>query len=188
MGQTLIVSSTEQGKTLLLQLVAACDIPTSDTVQNGIAARQVLDSDFYDLVIVNTPLSDELGVAIAKLAAQKNAAVILIVKAEHADVVREQIAHTGIYLITKPLKRAVFMQLMQCIRIHQEQVQQLTQERDKIKQQMQEIHLLHRAKLLLIQVLKLSESQAHRYIEKQAMDLRITKREVAEGIINTYEN
>ncbi|HAG64886.1 MAG TPA: response regulator receiver protein, partial [Ruthenibacterium lactatiformans] len=28
----------------------------------------------------------------------------------------------------------------------------------------------------------------HRYIEKQAMDLRITRREVAEGIISTYEN
>ena len=34
----------------------------------------------------------------------------------------------------------------------------------------------------------MTEPQAHRYIEKQAMDLRITRREVAEGIISTYEN
>ena len=33
----------------------------------------------------------------------------------------------------------------------------------------------------------MSESQAHRYIEKQAMDLRVTKKEIAENILKTYE-
>lgn len=67
-------------------------------------------------------------------------------------------------------------------------MRQLQEERDHLKQQMQEINLINRAKLVLMQVLKLSEPQAHRYIEKQAMDLRITKREVAEGVLNTYES
>jgi AmiR/NasT family two-component response regulator len=34
----------------------------------------------------------------------------------------------------------------------------------------------------------MSEQEAHRYIEKQAMDLRLTKRMIAEGIIKIYEN
>ena len=52
---------------------------------------------------------------------------------------------------------------------------------------MNEIRLVNRAKWLLISELKMTESDAHRYIEKQAMDLRISKREVAENVIRTYK-
>jgi response regulator NasT len=34
--------------------------------------------------------------------------------------------------------------------------------------------------------LKMSEPQAHRFIEKQAMERRITKGEVARRVISTY--
>jgi response regulator NasT len=34
----------------------------------------------------------------------------------------------------------------------------------------------------------MSEEQAHRYLEKQAMDLRTSKLEVAKQVIRTYEN
>ena len=40
---------------------------------------------------------------------------------------------------------------------------------------------------LLITELKMEEPRAHRYIEKQAMDRSITRVEVAEEIINTYQ-
>ena len=33
----------------------------------------------------------------------------------------------------------------------------------------------------------MSEEEAHRYIEKQSMDQRISKREVAESVIRTYK-
>ena len=42
-------------------------------------------------------------------------------------------------------------------------------------------------KWLLIENLKMSESDAHYYIEKQAMDTRLSRREVAQGIIRTYD-
>ena len=42
---------------------------------------------------------------------------------------------------------------------------------------------MDRAKCVLIEYLKMTESEAHRFIEKQAMDMRITKREVAERIL-----
>ena len=51
---------------------------------------------------------------------------------------------------------------------------------------MNEIRLINRAKWLLISEVKMDEPAAHRYIEKQAMDRCISKREVAEDIIKTY--
>ena len=53
---------------------------------------------------------------------------------------------------------------------------------------MKEIRLINRAKWLLIKELKMDEPQAHRYIEKQAMDQCITKREVAETLIKMYSS
>ena len=55
------------------------------------------------------PYPDEHGEAVARLAFRQGAAVILLVKAEHADAVWERIGKTGIYLIAKPFKRAVFL-------------------------------------------------------------------------------
>ena len=52
---------------------------------------------------------------------------------------------------------------------------------------MNEIRIVDRAKLVLITNLGMDEPHAHRYIEKNAMDMRITKRESAEMIIKTYE-
>ena len=34
----------------------------------------------------------------------------------------------------------------------------------------------------------MNEADAHRYIEKLAMDTRQTRREIAESVIKTYEN
>ena len=53
---------------------------------------------------------------------------------------------------------------------------------------MDEWKIVNRAKWLLIGKLGMSEADAHRYIEKLAMDTRQTRREIADGIIKTYEN
>lgn len=51
---------------------------------------------------------------------------------------------------------------------------------------MAEIRLVNKAKWLLISELKMSEPDAHHYIEKQAMNRCISKRFIAEEIIKTY--
>ena len=51
---------------------------------------------------------------------------------------------------------------------------------------MEEIRLANRAKMLLMQNLKMTEQEAHRYIEKEAMDRGLKKTAVAENIIKTY--
>ena len=55
-----------------------------------------------------------------------------------------------------------------------------------IEEKMAEIRVVNRAKWILITELKMSEPDAHRYIEKQSMDQCISKRQIAEEIIKTY--
>ena len=49
---------------------------------------------------------------------------------------------------------------------------------------MAEIRLVNRAKWVLIEQRGMDESAAHRYIEKQAMDRCVTRRMIAEEILN----
>ena len=48
--------------------------------------------------------------------------------------------------------------------------------------------MVNRGKYALMQYLHMTEPQAHRYIEKQAMDLRKNRQEIAERILETYES
>ena len=58
----------------------------------------------------------------------------------------------------------------------------------KLTQKLDDVRLIDRAKCVLIEYLRISEAQAHRQIQKQAMDQRITQAEVARSILNTYES
>ena len=53
---------------------------------------------------------------------------------------------------------------------------------------MEDIRVMNKAKWFLIEQLKMTEQEAHRYIEKQAMDLGLTRRQVALNILKTYES
>ena len=59
---------------------------------------------------------------------------------------------------------------------------------ESLETRMEEIKIVNRAKLILVERLKMSEPEAHRFIEKSAMDRCVKKREIAENIIKTYEN
>ena len=53
---------------------------------------------------------------------------------------------------------------------------------------MEDMKIINRAKLLLITCLNMTEQEAHRYLEKQAMDMRMSKMQIAMQVIKTYEN
>ena len=57
---------------------------------------------------------------------------------------------------------------------------------ERLEQKIQDIRTIDRAKCLLIQYSGMSEEQAHRYLEKQAMDRRMTRREVAEEVLRLH--
>ncbi len=61
--------------------------------------------------------------------------------------------------------------------VSSEQEQEITDEQ----------RLIIRAKRTLMLYLNMSEAAAHRYIDKRATDMRLTKKEIAKNILKTYE-
>ena len=67
-----------------------------------------------------------------------------------------------------------------------ERLRCLEKKATSIEEKMEEIRLVNRAKWLLIEHLKMTEADAHHYIERQAMDRCVSRREIAIGIVHTY--
>lgn len=114
--------------------------------------------------------------------------IILVVKTDVAEDVEAKVEDYGVVVVPKPINRAFFYHAVKMVLTARRRLMVLQTENVKLQQKIEEIRLVDRAKCCLIQYLNMTEAQAHRHIEKQAMDTRRTRREVAEGILQTYES
>lgn len=188
MERTLIVSSTPGGIQFITELLPPKDFSPVITAANAAEAKRLLSDSEFGIVIINAPLSDEFGHDLARLAAQSLCAgVMILVKNERADDVAARVEGDGVFVIPKPVSRPFFFQSLKLVSVSRRRMLSLQKENIRLQTAIEEIRLIDRAKCALIQCLLMTEPQAHKYLEKQAMDLRLTKREVAENILKTYE-
>ena len=189
MESALIVSGTEKSSAVFAEILRAASINHIITLQTcGEARRLLLEQDF-DLVVVNAPLRDESGESFSRDTASKGISqVILVVKNEYFDMVSAVVENDGVLTISKPVNKPMLWSALTLARSAWRSVQRVQNENAKLKQKIEDIRIVDRAKCLLISHMNMSEQEAHRYIEKQAMDLRSTRRKVAEGILKTYES
>ena len=189
MDSALIVSSSTIGITFINEMLNAASIREIAAAKSCGEARRLLLEREFDLVVVNAPLSDESGEDLSRYVASKSMSqVILIVKSEYFDEVSAICEGDGVLTVSKPVNRTVLWSAIKLASSAQKQVRRVQDENNKLKQKIEDIRIVDRAKCLLISYLKMSEQEAHRHIEKQAMDLRSTRRIVAEGILKTYED
>ena len=94
----------------------------------------------------------------------------------------------GVLVIAKPVNKHLFHHFLQFTECFKMRMFRVIEENEKLKHMVADMKIINRAKFLLITCLNMSEDQAHRYLEKQAMDLRTSKLEVAKQVIRTYEN
>lgn len=185
---SLLVSSAEKGRKQLLDLIQSTDRQTVCCAQNGGEARRMMLEQDFSFIVINTPLKDEFGHDLAMVAAAKSlAGVLLLVKAEQADAVSEQVEESGVLVVPKPISRQFFYQAYRLVVASHRRMMGMQRENDKLQNQIEEIRIVNRAKCMLIERLNMSEAQAHRHVEKQAMDMRTTRVAIAREILHRYE-
>ena len=151
-------------------------------------ARRLLLEDRFDLVIINSPLPDDFGTRLAlDVCDSSGTGVLLLVKAEHYPDVNARVSPYGVLALSKPTSAAMVSQSLLLLCGTRERLRRMEQKAASIEEKMEEIRLVNRAKWLLIEQLKMTEQDAHRYIEKQAMDRCVTRRAIAEQILSTYK-
>ncbi len=151
-------------------------------------AKRLLLSSPADILIVDTPLPDEFGVDFCRSVGDMSMGILLLTRAELYEKVAAKVEADGILTLQKPNSRQNFYSAVKLLSAMSVKLQKLERRNQSLQDKMADIRAVNRAKWLLIEKLSMSEGEAHRFIEKRAMDERIPRREIAEDIIRSYDN
>ena len=154
--------------------------------ESAIQVRKQLYEKAPDIVIINTPLSDELGTQLAVELADRNLAVLLLVKNDLQDQISYQMEPHGILTLSKPVSGSALIQALSFLRPFRMKLLEMEHQRISLETKMKEIRLVNRAKWLLIAHESMTEAEANRWIEKTAMDACRKKAAIADDITRWY--
>ena len=153
---------------------------------SGGEARRLLLAGAWDAVVVSAPLPDEFGHQLAMDAAEEGPGVLLAVKSDQWEEVNARVSPYGVLTLGRPFSRGMFSQAVGLLLASQAKAERYRAENEKLRQKLEEVRVVSRAECLLVEYLHLDEESAHKYMERQAMEERKTRRAVAEEILREY--
>ena len=121
-----------------------------------------------------------------RLAEGSEAVFLLLVRPGTYEAVWRFVQAAGICVMSWPAPQEVFRQTLRNLLLLKKSLRAMQEKTDQLQSQLQDMKRIQKAKSLLMNQLGMSEADAHRWIEKAAMDRCVKKREIAETIIRMY--
>ncbi|HEX4190451.1 MAG TPA: response regulator [Marmoricola sp.] len=153
-------------------------------VEDGESAVSSAEELRPDLVILDVKMPRLDGIAAAeRIAAQRIAPVVMLTAFSQRDLVeRARDAGAMAYLV-KPFDKSDLVPAIEMAASRFAELQQLEAEVADLTDRLETRKVVDKAKGVLQEKLGLSEPDAFRWIQKTAMDLRLSMREVADGVV-----
>ena len=167
MGRALIVSAGASSNEYISARLAELGYTRPTIIPSGAEARRRLLESYFELIVVNAPLPDEAAAAEQLLA---------------------PMSEQGVLLLSKPFSNTLFLQAIHLAAASNHRLQLLRQENARMQEKIAQVRLVSHAKCCLVEREQMSEDAAHRYIEKRAMDTRRSRAEIAQEILDSYED
>ena len=151
---------------------------------DGQAAVELAEELRPDLVILDVKMPVLDGIAAAeRIAASRIAPVVILTAFSQRDLVeRARDAGAMAYLV-KPFSRSDLVPAVEMAVSRFAELTLLESEVADLTERLETRKAVERAKSLLQEQLQLTEAEAFRWIQKTAMDLRLSMRQVADGVI-----
>lgn len=184
----LVVSASEKFNQSLPEVLPVPIFSPVNVVSDISSAKRAISERDFDIVIINSPLPGDNGVRFAiDVVDMHNGIVLFMAKQELYNDVYEKLVKSGVFMMEKPFSKSSFLTATGWLMSAKERIRKTEKKSISLEDKMNEIRLVNRAKWVLISQLKLTEPDAHRYIEKQAMNRCVSKRVIAEEILKTSE-
>jgi AmiR/NasT family two-component response regulator len=151
---------------------------------DGARAIELAEHHRPDLVILDVKMPVLDGIAAAEQIASRRIAPVVILTAfsQRELVERARDAGAMAYLV-KPFTQADLVPAIEMAVSRFAELAALETEVADLTERLETRKAVERAKSLLMEQLELSEPEAFRWIQKTAMDLRLSMRQVAEGVV-----
>lgn len=160
--------------------------PILHAKNGGEARRQLLEND-YDILLIDSPLPDEHGILFAENFSDTNMGILLLVNTDLYDEVATKVEDLGIITVPKQNSPQIFYMAFKMLSAMTLKLEKMESKNKILQEKMTDIRIINKAKWLLIENKKITENEAHHYIEKKAMNEHLSRRESAEAIIEEYE-
>lgn len=189
MENVIVISSSSSAAAALSDFLKK-DFHCQVTIaESGHQAREILSGNrSFELVLINSPLADEVGIELAEYAAEITAASCLVlIKNENYEKVSLRADRGDIILVVKPFSRQMMFQVIKAVNTAIRRSYALYEETVRLERKIDEINLIDKAKFRLMQYRGMTEEEAHSYLEQYAMKNRLKKTAAASEIIDKIE-
>ena len=182
--EALLVTNSDKNFSLLAEVVRSCGDYNIVRASCGAAARRAFSERDFDLVI-----KDERGKLVARALAETyfSAGVILLEDSFVYEQVASELEPLGIIVVPRPVHRALLITAIRFMHANNVRIGKLKNQNNLLVKEIEDLKFINKAKYALMESLGYSENQAHKYIEKRAMDERKTKKAVALEVLKTYD-
>lgn len=181
----MIVTGVTESGSGVVPFLRQCGFSDVCTAISGDEARRCTAQDNFDLILINMPLTDEMGDRLAvQMSSSTSAGIILMCRADSAEEISCRTGEHGVSVISKPIHKTAFHQAIISGMSVRNRIICMKQENVRLQNKLREMRVVSRAKCLLIEKRSMTENEAHRYIEKLSMDTRCTREKTAEKIIS----
>ena len=182
----LIVSAAEQFDQFIRKSLPGYS--TVETVKSAALARRSILEKYYDIVVINSPLPDETGEDFAiDVTGTCSASVLIVTPQDQFDGALLRVTDYGIMVMPKPSPRGRIDKAVRYLLAVQNRMHQLEKKTQTLEEKIEEIRFVSKAKVLLVEKLHMTEEEAHRQIQKQAMDQGISRKSAAARILDDLE-
>ena len=106
---------------------------------------------------------------------------------EMFEDVLDHVTDYGILVVPKPFPRGRLEKAIRFLASVQNRIHRMEKQIAATREKMEELRIVTKAKFLLVEQRHMSEEEAHRWIGKQAMDHGVSRRRIAEEIIDEDE-
>ncbi len=147
------------------------------------ARRELLMRD-YDVVLINAPLQDGMGTDfVMDIVEKSSAGVIFAVPNEIYGNVNDHFIEYGVLTVPKPVKKDELERMIKLLTAMNDRLRKTQKKLRVLTEKMDELKVMSRAKLMLVEK-GMTEAEAHEYILREAMNRGLTKKQVAQNIID----
>ncbi|MCR5641464.1 MAG: ANTAR domain-containing protein [Lachnospiraceae bacterium] len=187
MEQALIICDAPKGREFYEEILTKNGFEHIVVANDGEEGRRALIEGDFEVCIINAPLKNTNPIPLAKDIAMKNSCqVLLVVREEIFESTAEAVEDFGVMTLSKPIHRQAFWSALKLTKASAARMAIANSEIKRLQKALDEQKAIARAKCLLIEHKHLSEQEAHRFLEKQAMDRRVSRQLIAEDVISFY--
>ena len=158
---------------------------TAETVQE---ARRAVEREKIALMVIFSPLKDEEEIPrLFDMAERRGIAAGYIVGREIYGEAAYRLEGRNVFVVAYPLQMDQVLQIVSFLYQVQKRFWLVLSEQERLQRQVQDLQIVCRVKCLLVEKREMTEEEAHHFIEQEAMNTGLSKREAALKILKELQ-